>query len=159
MSCNAGRFVLQSLCKQCDLWLNVDRKHDSIDRKRVNIEGKPENIERKPVRQCRGCVRSQQLWIGSWQQKAAGPDPAFNILPAVHCAGCQLARPWLAQVGSTGFPGSLEGSQLIFYSHCSPASHRTMALFVCSNAAVEPLSRNPVPYGVAALVLFTVVVV
>lgn len=62
-----------------------------------------ENIEGKPVRQCRGCVRSQQLWISSWQQEAAGPDPAFNILPAVPCAACQLARPWLAQVGSTGF--------------------------------------------------------
>lgn len=103
MSCNAGRFVLQSLCKRCDLWLYVDRKHDSIDRKHVNIEGKPENIERKPVRQCRGCVRSQQLWIGSWQQEAAGPDPGFNILPAVPRAGCQLAGPHLAQVGSTSF--------------------------------------------------------
>lgn len=30
-------------------------------------------------------------------------DPVFNILPAVPCAGCQLTRPWLAQVGSTGF--------------------------------------------------------
>lgn len=28
------------------------------------------------------------------------------------------------------------------------------SLSVCSNAAVEPLSRNRVPYGVAALVLF-----
>lgn len=83
--------------------LMLIKKHDSIDRKHVNIEGKPENIEGKPVRQCRGCVRSQQLWISSWQQEPAGPDPGFNILPAVPRTGCQLARPWLAQVGSTDF--------------------------------------------------------
>lgn len=104
MSCNAGRFVLQSLCKQCDLWLNVDRESTTVLIGSMSILRESLKILRGSlVRQCRGCVRSQQLWIGSWQQEAAGPDPGFNILPAVPCAGCQLAGPRLAQVDSTGF--------------------------------------------------------
>lgn len=141
MSCNAGRFVLQPLCKPCDLRLRVDRKHGSIDRKRVNIEGKPENIEGKPVRQCRGCVRSQQLWISSWQQeRLLGQTPhltsclLFPVLPA------SLPGPGWHRWVALAFPGSLEGSQLVFSSRWGPASHR--ALFPSAEMLLWSLFRG-----------------
>lgn len=108
--------MLHSLCKQCDLRLNVDTKHDSIDRKHVNIEGKPENIEGKLVRQCRDCVRSQQLWISSWQQEAAGPDLDFTSCLLFPVLAASLPGPGWHRWVALAFPGSLEGSQLICYS-------------------------------------------
>lgn len=80
------------------------------------------------------------------------PDLTSCLLFPVLAAN--LPGPGWHRWAALTFPGSLEDSQLVFYSHCGPASLRAVALSVCSDAAVEPLSRNRVPYGVAALVLF-----